>query len=151
MLRALKKWFLDNCSTRSSSPRRNTLTARRVRRFRPALEELEGRLVPASSANVISATLNAQGSEVVFAIAADHTLWEFDPSSFHTSGNYYDRWQIVSYGYFTDVSATQDGQGNAVCFAVRADHTLWEFDPFVFRTSGNYYDRWQIASYGYFD
>ena len=57
--------------------------------------------------------------EVVFAITADHNLWEHTPAG----------WSLLSAGNFLSVSAGLNAASQAEVFGVLADNSLWEHNP----------------------
>ena len=68
--------------------------------------------------------VSAGGPDEVFAITADHHLWE------HTAAG----WSLLSSGSFAALSATENSTGQGVVFATLTDSSLWEYDP---ASSGN--------------
>jgi hypothetical protein len=96
----------------------------------PALPGNHWAQISAGVFSSISATHNAQGDAVVFAVIAwDHSLWEYNPQ-FNPTGDVTSHWALVSPGAFAAVSATQSAAGDPVAFAIVAwDRSLWEYNP----------------------
>ena len=59
------------------------------------------------------------GPDEVFAITADHHVWDHRLSG----------WSILSSGWFTSLSATATAAGQSEVFATLADGSLWEHNP----------------------
>jgi uncharacterized protein (TIGR03118 family) len=64
-------------------------------------------------------SISAGGPDSVFAITADHHLWE------HTAAG----WAMLSSGSFASVSATENAAGQGDVFATLTDNSLWVNDP----------------------
>jgi hypothetical protein len=84
-------------------------------------------LSPAGTILAASGETNSSGSDVAFAITADHTLWEFDPSQAGVGSFDQNGWGLISPGNFLSITATEaDGEQPGV-FGVLAGDSLWEF------------------------
>ncbi|WP_143393603.1 hypothetical protein [Fimbriiglobus ruber] len=108
--------------------------------------------VSPGSFTAISATRNANGDQVVYAIRSDGTLWEnnlqFNPTDSATDLN--GHWAEVSPGSFTAISATRNSDGNPVVYAILSGGTLWENNPQFNPTDPNMNDHWAEVSPGSF-
>jgi hypothetical protein len=105
--------------------------------------------ISAGAFSSISATRNATGDPVVFAIvAADHSLWEYNPA-FNPGGDVTSHWAEVSAGAFAAVSATRDAAGNPAAFTILADRTLWKYDPAI-APAAPVSSHWALVSPGAF-
>jgi hypothetical protein len=93
-------------------------------------------LSPAGTVLAVSGVIDGVGSDVAFAVTADHHLWEHSPA---LPG---DGWVMLSAGSFQQVSATTNFLGDAVVFAVLTDNSLWEYSSLF---SG---DHWRMLSPG---
>jgi hypothetical protein len=89
-------------------------------------------LSPAGTILSTSAVTDAAGFTDVYAITADHHLWE------HTVAG----WAYLSAGSFLQLSAATNAVGNAVIFAVLTDNSLWENSSLF---AG---DHWRLLSPG---
>jgi hypothetical protein len=76
-------------------------------------------LSPAGTILAVSATTDAAGNEVAYAITSDHHLWQHGPGG----------WAILSGGAFQQVRSGANVSGGTVAFAVLADNSLWEHSP----------------------
>jgi len=63
----------------------------------------------------------------VFAVTADHHLWEHTPSG----------WAQLSIGSFQQISAGLNSAGQAVLYGVLTDASLWEYNP-AFNSGANF-------------
>jgi hypothetical protein len=88
-------------------------------------------LSPGGTVLSVSALTDASGNDDVFAITADHNLWEHTPAG----------WALLSAGTFQSVSAGRNGAGQAIAYGVLTDHSLWEYNP-AFSNAGH----WQMLS-----
>jgi hypothetical protein len=76
-------------------------------------------LAPPGSVLSISALSDVSSTDLVFAILADHHLWEHSKFG----------WGLLSSGSFAQVSAGTDSAGQAVAYGLLSDGSLWEQDP----------------------
>jgi hypothetical protein len=118
--------------------------------YNPALPGSHWTQISAGSFSAISATRNAGGDPVVFAIVAgDRSLWEYNPT-LNPSGDVTGHWAQVSGGSFASVSATRNRSGDAVADAlIAADHSLWQYNP-AFAPAGGIASHWALVSPGSF-
>lgn len=74
-------------------------------------------LSPAGTILSISAVADGSAANDLFAVTADHHLWEHAPTG----------WAMLSAGSFQQLSAATNKTGAAVVFAVLSDASLWEY------------------------
>ncbi len=67
-------------------------------------------------------SVSAGGADEVFAITADHHLWDYQLGS----------WSLRSTGDFASISGAEaPAVGHSEVFAVLGDSSVWEYDPFL--------------------
>ncbi len=84
--------------------------------YNPAFTNAGGWQNLSPSGSILSAS--AAGPDQVFAITADHHLWQYTLAS---------GWSLLSSGAFASISGDQNTGGAGELFAVSADATLWEY------------------------
>jgi hypothetical protein len=92
---------------------------RRLRSFRPAVEELEGRIVPSST----SAIADGSGQEHLFALGQDRNVYELDLTDIGIPTSGYHR---VTSGQVKDFHVTRDGGLGMHLFAVGLDDQVYQ-------------------------
>ena len=76
-------------------------------------------LSPAGTILSISAIQDVSNADLVFAVTANHQLWEHTPAG----------WSLLSAGNFLSISAGLNAASQAEVFGVLADNSLWEHNP----------------------
>jgi hypothetical protein len=100
--------------------------ARRTWSARPAVETLEERRVPSAS-GVISSITDARGQTMVFEVASNGQVYEFNKS---VSSSWF---PFVGYDPtgFRQVSAGLDASGRGICYALHnGDNHVWKMDNY---------------------